>query len=171
MLPPGHIAAGFLAGKLASNFHAGIEKPEFLLLVSFFGFLPDIDFFLVFFKTRKFISNERINHRRFLTHAPFLYLLIFVISYLLFPNYHYLSWAFIIGTWSHFIIDTFSAEGILWLYPFSNKFYNKPLDPKIVITQTGFISHWLNFLKEYSKIFSFKAELVLILCALIILLY
>src|SRR3989338_3782405 len=119
MLPPGHIAAGFLATKIASGFVPELNQPQYLALGAFFGFIPDLDFFLAFFKLKKFISSEKLNHRRFATHAPLLYLLLFILSYyLIFPQHPLTALAFILGTWSHFLIDTFAAEGIGWLYPF-----------------------------------------------------
>ncbi|MBI4049793.1 MAG: metal-dependent hydrolase [Candidatus Doudnabacteria bacterium] len=166
MLPPGHIAGGFLAAKAAAQLVPSLNRPEFLALTSFFAFLPDIDFFLVFLKKGKFIADESINHRKFKTHAPLLYLLLFAIYYLLFPEQRLFAWAFIIGTWSHFFIDTFSAEGILWLYPFSNTLYNLPLDRKISLPDLSFFQYWLTFLKEYAKVFSFKLEIILIITAL-----
>ena len=169
MLPPGHVAGGYLAGKLASSFCTSFQSPEVLAATAFFGFFPDLDFFLVFAKNKKWISSEKINHRTFVSHAPLLYLLVFIIWYFVFTETRDYAWAFIIGTWSHFIIDTFSAEGILWLYPFSKKLINKPMDPKINITEQGFFNHWFRFVKEYMKVFSFKAEVTLILIALIVL--
>ncbi|MBI3952764.1 MAG: metal-dependent hydrolase [Candidatus Doudnabacteria bacterium] len=169
MLPPGHIAGGFIASKVAANFVTPLDRPEFFILTSFFSFFPDLDSFISFAKIGKMISREDIDHRTYPTHAPLLYLLVFAIFYFLFPSYHYVSWAFLIGTWSHFLIDTFSAEGILWLWPFSKKFYNKQMDPRITITEQGFFKHWTEFLKKYFKVFSFKVEILLIAIALVLL--
>ena len=173
MLPPGHIAGGFLVGKIAAGIASSLNQSEFFAWSSFFGFFPDLDFFLVFFKSKRFVnSDESINHRKFLTHAPLLYLVLFIAFYLLFPAYQLYAWAFLLGTWSHFFIDTFSADGIPWLYPFSNKLYNYPLDhKKITIAETGFLKHWSQFIREYTQIFSFKAEIFLIIIALIALIY
>ncbi|MBI4363220.1 MAG: metal-dependent hydrolase [Candidatus Doudnabacteria bacterium] len=116
MLPPGHIAGGYLTGKIASQFIPALNTPELLALTAFAGFLPDLDFFLVFIKAKKFVNtDESINHRTFLTHAPLLYLLLFVVCYLIFPEYRVLEFAFVIGTWSHIFIYTFSSDGIQWL--------------------------------------------------------
>lgn len=166
MLPPGHVAGGFLVGKIVQYFFPQYSGSELLWWSAFFGFFPDLDFFLVFLKTKKFISNERINHRKFATHAPLPYLLLLVIWYLLIPKHQLVAVAFILGTWSHFLLDSFSLEGIAWLYPFSKKLYNKTLDTKIVIKKENFFEHWTEFLVKYSKLFSFKAELALISIAL-----
>lgn len=166
MLPPGHIAAGFLSAKIASNFIPALGEPQYLGLTAFFGFFPDLDFFLAFFKLKKFISSNDVNHRRFATHAPLLYLFLFTVYYLLFPDDRIFAWAFIIGTWSHFLIDSFSAEGVQWLYPFSKKLYGLPLDARISVKEQGFMAHWVEFVKVYSRVFSFKAEILLIIIAL-----
>lgn len=166
MLPPGHIAAGYLAGKLASQFIPELNKPEYLALTSLFAFLPDLDFFFAFFKLKKFISSSDANHHDYLSHAPLLYLLAFVICYLLFPDYHLVAITFIIGTWSHFIIDSISAVGILWLYPFNKKLYGLTLDRRIEITDQRFFPHWQRFVKEYTKVFSFRLEIALIIIAI-----
>ncbi|MBI2355608.1 MAG: metal-dependent hydrolase [Candidatus Doudnabacteria bacterium] len=167
MLPPGHIAGGFLAGKIASQFIPGFNEPQYLGLAAFFGFFPDLDFFLAFLKLKKFISSENINHRKFVTHAPLVYLLIFVIWYLLFPEQQLLAVAFLLGTWSHFIIDSFSADGVQWLYPFSKKSYGFSFDRKIEVHEQNFSRHWLQFIKDYTKVLSFKVEIILILAAII----
>lgn len=166
MLPPGHIAGGYLAGKLASVIYPELNQPEYLALSSFFGFFPDVDFFLAFFKLKKLISSESVNHRKFITHVPFLYLLAFIIWYFLWPETRMIAVTFLIGTWSHFLIDTFAAEGIQWLYPFSKKLLGLKLDRKIVIQEQAFLAHWTEFVKEYTKRFSFKAELIIIITAI-----
>src|SRR3989338_11058321 len=108
MLPPGHIAGGYTAGKLAAWLFPQLNTPEFLVLAAFFGFFPDLDFFLAFAKSKRMIIDSRFNHHKFATHAPVLYFLIFGICYLIFPDYRYIAVAFIIGTWSHLLIDTFA---------------------------------------------------------------
>ncbi|HEV8601000.1 MAG TPA: metal-dependent hydrolase [Patescibacteria group bacterium] len=167
MLPPGHIAGGFLAAKIASHFIPELDHSKYLLLSSFFGFFPDLDFFFAFFKAKKFISREDINHRQFVTHAPLLYLVVFTALYS-FPNLRLFAWTFILGTWSHFLLDSISSVGIAWLYPFTSKLYNKTWDSRIAISEQGFLKHWTTFVREYMKIFSFKAEMAIILVAILV---
>jgi membrane-bound metal-dependent hydrolase YbcI (DUF457 family) len=171
MLPPGHIAGAFIVGKLAQIAQPALDRPEFLAWCAFFGFLPDLDTFLAFFKLKRFISDENVNHRKFTTHAPLLYLFIFEVWYLLFPETRMIAWAFLLGTWSHFLIDTASHTGIQWFYPFSSKLYSFGLDEKIVILEQNFFRHWTEFLSKYSKLFSAKLEAALIVIAILVLIY
>lgn len=169
MLPPGHIAAGFLSAQAAAIFIPGLNDPKYLLLSALFGFAPDLDFFIIFAKVKKFISSDAVNHRKFITHAPLLYLLLFAVCYLLFPAQWLLALTFLLGTWSHFLLDSVSSSGIAWLWPFSKNLYGFGLDKKIIVINQTFFRHWIEFLQKYSRIFSFKAEMTLVLLALLIL--
>lgn len=169
MLPPGHIAGGYLAGKLASLAIPELNQPDYLAFSAFFGFFPDLDFFIAFAKSKKMTIDDSVNHHKFVTHAPFLYLVLFSIFYLLFPEHRLYAWAFIIGTWSHLLIDTFFSDGTAWLYPFSGRLFGKNSDQPIRVAETDFWKHWTQFIKEYFKLYAFKAEVALIIIALAIL--
>lgn len=171
MLPPGHIAAGYLAAKIAGHFIPALNSPKYLALTSFFSFFPDLDYFIAFARTRKWIIDKQISHRDFPTHAPLLYLLVFSIWYVVFGQTRLLAWTFLIGTWSHFILDTFSASGIPWLYPFTNKRFGLTLDLRNLPSTENFFEYWLEFVKEYAKTAVFKAELLISVIALIFLIF
>ncbi|MEO8065656.1 MAG: metal-dependent hydrolase [Candidatus Doudnabacteria bacterium] len=171
MLPPGHIAGGYLAGKIASIWIPALRQPEYLALSSFFGFVPDLDTFWTFYKNKRMISTDRINHRQYFTHAPLLYLAIFLLWYILFPHSRLIALTFILGTWSHFILDTFSYEGIMWMWPFSTSALSILAPTKISIRSTEFFGHWLEVAKKYSRLGLAKAEAMLIIIAILTLIY
>jgi len=169
MLPAGHIAAGYLAGKLATVVVPSLATPKFLFLTIIFAFLPDLDRLLAFAKIGKFTDSQDVNHRTFATHAPIFYLGIFCVWLVVFPTYQMQAWSFIIGTMSHFAIDTLGADGILWLFPFSEKMYKLTRDNKIIIDEDKFFIYWIGFFRKYVKLPSFKLEIVLVLISLLIL--
>jgi hypothetical protein len=121
-------------------------------------------------KAKKMIIVKSINHREFITHAPLVYLLVFAIWYWLFPEARLFSWSFIIGTWSHFFIDTFGApvDGIPWLYPFSKKNFCINIDRDTEHTERPFINYWMTFVKQYIKLATAKLELLVIIIAFIV---
>ncbi|MEJ0021138.1 MAG: metal-dependent hydrolase [Candidatus Doudnabacteria bacterium] len=167
MLPPGHIAGGYLAGKVAAIWIPQLNQPEYLALCALFGFFPDLDFFYVFYKKRKFIADEKINHHEFVSHAPLLYLAVFLAWFALFPQTWLVATTFILGTWSHFVIDTITTDGIAWLYPFSKKRFGLSPDPEIPLVDRKFWDFWTDFVKQYSKLISFKLETAIIVIAFI----
>lgn len=92
-----------------------------LAILILFSVFPDIDFLY-----HKFVKNGKYDytfmHHKWVLHWPILYLPL-VMAALLYPS-QYLLLA-IIGIYSHLVLDSFmSGDGIMWLYPFSRKFYN-----------------------------------------------
>jgi hypothetical protein len=174
MLPPGHIAGGYLIARITSLIVPVLNNPLFFLLTSVFAFIPDLDIFAVFTKAKKFvlIESDAGKHRRFISHAPLIYLAIYLLWLLLFPENSLIAHAFILGTWSHFILDSFAPteHGIRWLYPFSKKPYSFNLDHEFRMPEANFFKYWLSFVKGYTRVFSFKLEMVLIALAVILLL-
>lgn len=121
MLPPGHIAGGYIASfgilKLLKPDLDPSQINILLALGTFFGFAPDLDHFLAFARIKRFtVPNDRINHRHFISHAPFLWLAVCAALFLLFPDplFRYGLIVVLAGSWSHFILDSFSY-GIKWL--------------------------------------------------------
>jgi hypothetical protein len=173
MLPPGHVAGGYLTAKLVSLIFPVFVNPLFFILTSIFALIPDLDMFIAFYKNKRLtIKENEVSHRKFITHAPLLYLGIYLLWIFLFPDFNLAAHAFILGTWSHFILDSFSSReyGIKWLYPFFHKPYSFNLDTDIVINESDFLKYWFKFFIAYTKLFSFKLEIVLILIAIVALL-
>ena len=83
MLPTGHVAGGYLTGIVLLK----ILKPEFnpneinglIVWAVFFGFAPDLDVFWFFFKNKTMLvasSTNETSHRKFIGHAPLLWLVV-----------------------------------------------------------------------------------------------
>lgn len=176
MLPPGHIAAGYLVAKAVMT----IAQPDLthdqikilLLAGGFFGFAPDLDMFYVFWKERGLKqTGAGVSHRAFFSHTPIVWLVVALLVALL---GHTLFWYFTalliwLGSWSHFMLDS-TVMGIRWLYPFSKKFYalkNPGLEKQNLAV--GFFRHWGNLLVMYYKDVPVTvcAEIALVLIALV----
>lgn len=176
MLPTGHIAAGYLTGyALLKFFHPAfsVHDTSVLLWLSvFFGFAPDIDVFFVFFKTSSLLvcGDEKVNHRKYFTHAPVLWLIAGLLIYFFATNnfYRFVGLIVWLGSWSHFILDSIE-HGVMWQWPFSNKvFALKNQEERHIISEKNFFKHSRDFLKFYFTRLSFYLELVVIITALII---
>ncbi len=176
MLPTGHIAAGYLTGyallKFAHPNLTPIESQHLVIWATFFGFAPDIDVFFVFFKTSSLLvaGDEKVNHRKYFTHTPILWLIPGLLIYFLGANVYikFIGLALWLGSWSHFLLDSIE-HGVMWFWPLSHKAYAlKNRDVRLVIPEKNFIKHSWQFLKIYSKRLSFYLEVLIILTALII---
>lgn len=173
MLPIGHLAGGYLAGKIAARFIPALNQPEYLALSAFFGFAPDLDFFIAFAKSKKMILDKRFDHHKYLSHAPLVYLAVFALWYSIFPATRLVAWTFILGTWSHLLIDTFTigAGGTMWFYPFSKKQFGVQLDESLEIIETRFWRYWWNYTKEYLNLNIFKVELTVVIISILVLIF
>jgi hypothetical protein len=176
MLPPGHIAGGFLAayGLLKATNPAldTLQIHRLLILGAIFGFLPDMDYFISFAKEKSLTVRdfEKNNHRQYLSHAPLLWMAAGLAIYFLAGNLFvkFTGLVLWLSSWSHFILDTFEY-GVMWLWPFSRqRIYLMPQENKN-ITVPGFWKYWMKFVKGYLKTVSFYLELVVILITIYIL--
>ncbi|GAC1412635.1 MAG: hypothetical protein NVSMB66_2190 [Candidatus Doudnabacteria bacterium] len=180
MLPPGHIAAGFITAKVvisSLNYNLSTEQVKQLSLWgTFFAFAPDLDFFYAFYKSKSLrIENDKVIHRKFVTHAPLLWLIaglgIFFLSNA--PYYKVFGLLVWFCSWSHFILD--SESGIMWLwpfskrfYPFSEKYYQRKYATETRSTAKGFWNYWWRLAKDVYLNKSGFIEIILILIALIL---
>ncbi len=180
MLPPGHIAGGYITAKLvirSLNYNFTPHQiRELALLGTLFAFMPDLDFFYAFFKIKRaVIDNSKANHRKYFTHAPLTWLVIglavfFTSQSEFIKTLGLLLW---LCPWSHFILD--SEWGVMWFWPFSKRFY--PFSEAYYhakyaayqnITINGFWKYWYAFAKrEYSKRSGY-IEIILIIIALVL---
>ncbi len=178
MLPPGHLSAGYLTSRIVvGSLHYSFteyQRNMLVLIGTAIGALPDFDFFIAFAKTGKFeIDNSKANHRKFASHAPLLWLAAGMVIFFASTSGFYKALGLLVWlcSWSHFILD--SANGIMWLWPFSTKLYpfseqyyeekyaaEKPSENKT------FFKYWTDFvIKEYRKSGAIL-ELILFLTAL-----
>lgn len=177
MLPPGHMAAGYLVTKiLISATHPAISHHQInqlLLWGTLFAFLPDLDMFYSFKKAKGFtIQDNSIEHRDYFTHAPLLWLSIGLIIIFLSQNtfIKYLGLIFWLSSWSHFILDSINGD-IRWLYPFSQKSYSlSHIKSKPINHPQKFFPYWSEYLKGYviNSQLTFLLEIILIFAALMI---
>lgn len=184
MLPPGHVAAGYLVSETALRaMHFKISNHQFQELVlwgAFFGFAPDFDFFIAFAKAHAFkIDLSKANHRKFPSHAPLLWLIAGAVIYFFAKTDFGRAFGVILwlSSWSHFILD--SAWGIMWLWPFSTRLYPLPqkyYQDKILRAEAEereenrkpFLNYWFDFAKNYYfGTLTGALEIIIIITALI----
>lgn len=175
MLPPGHVAAGFLVAeallKITQPGLSSAQASHLLWWGMFWGFAPDLDVFRIFFREKSFtIRNPQKNdHRNFWSHAPVLWLgvglgVYFFASSVYIQFIGLLLW---LASWSHFLLDSLEY-GIMWLWPFSkNRYALKTIEIK-ENNQPGFFGYWRRFLKIYLTRISFYLEILVIISALIV---
>lgn len=174
MLPPGHIAGGYLVGTLIQSvihrFFPGVETPNLPLLGVIFGTIPDFDYFYTFFKYSFTPDSEGSNHRNYPSHVPWIWLLISVIFCYFFPE-RIFTWLMLwLGSWTHFMLDSLQF-GIMWAWPLSEKrFALRSFTKRPAKSHTGFFSYWWNFLSHYPRelTFTFTSEALLIVIALFV---
>lgn len=171
MLPPGHIAAGFLTAYGVLHFAAPTFTPSEAntLLVSgaILGALPDIDI-IAFFKHRAtlyFKGND--THRRYITHAPLLWLILGLITAYIAPNPFLRAFGFLLwlAPWSHFVCDSIEF-GVRWLWPFSSRYFSivNSYPAHSCETQRSVWRHYWCIIRTYagkSKTFPFEIALIL----------
>lgn len=176
MLPPGHIAAGFLT---AYGF-VKIIKPDLdpsqinqlLALGAFAGFVPDLDEFWVFFKEKSFTVRDiaKNDHRNLVSHAPLFWLLAGMVIFVLSKGAFVREIGIIVWlcSWSHLALDTIE-HGIMWLWPFSKKQFFLFKVELENIKDPGFWNYWARYIKIYAKRKSFYLEILIIFITLIVL--
>lgn len=174
MLPPGHIAAGFLTAKALLHFlHPALSTAEQTQLVwwgIFFSFAPDLDMFLSFAREKSFEVRDpkKNNHRKFISHAPLLWMLAGLAVYFFSSSEYFRMFGLLLWlcSWSHFILDSVEY-GIMWLWPFNTeKWALKDRGVDKQISGEGFFGYWINFLKFYTTRWTFYFEILLLISVL-----
>jgi membrane-bound metal-dependent hydrolase YbcI (DUF457 family) len=137
----------------------------------FFGFAPDLDLFYGFAKYKTWIASEdKFQHRTFLSHAPILWLVLAAIVYLIAPDpfWKEVGLLILVGSWTHFLLDSVES-GIMWLWPFRTTRYALiPNEKKYITSEKRFFPFWINFVRWYAATFvTYKLEVSLILFALL----
>lgn len=179
MLPPGHIAAGYIVAKtiikIAPYNLSSTESGILALLGMLFAFAPDLDFFYAFFKVGKFrIDNSKANHRKFITHTPVFWMIAGLVVFFLAQTDFTKALGLIIwfSSWTHFILD--SEWGIMWLWPFSSRLYplkaeyyaNKYQTELQAPPNESFFQYWVNMVRHYFTEKSSYLEIIIIILAL-----
>jgi len=176
MLPPGHVAAGYLVAEALLKFtKPALSSAELHQLVwwgVFFSFAPDLDNFLAFARVKSFYYYQKDNsiHRQFLSHVPLLWLIPGSLVYLFAPTLYlkYFGLMLWLGSWSHFLVDSIEY-GVMWLWPFNREVWAlKDRGVKKQIDGNSFFAYWVTFLKHYFTRLTFYAEILVIISAVII---
>lgn len=182
MLPPGHIAGGYLVVRaILAVTHPAlsiIEQQRLLWWGMFFAFAPDLDMFAVFFKTKRFVAPNGERHRKFWSHAPIVWLVgglaIFFFGFtqnnLFFEYIGIVAW---LSSWSHFVFDTIQ-HGVMWLWPWGKEpmaLFDRGIRDDIPLQ--AFLSYWTKAVKFYMTrlAISFVSELTVIIVALFVYLH
>lgn len=177
MLPPGHLAAGFLASKAVLNiFYPDLPNEQLIRLLwwgIFFSFAPDLDNFVAFIKVKAWWYKPSVDssiHRQFYSHVPLLWLLASLLIFSLGRSDYARHFAImvLVGSWTHFILDSIEY-GVMWLWPFNSEVWAlRNRGAKRTIVGKNFLDYWQNMLKAYAQSWTFKAEIVILIFALII---
>ena len=181
MLPPGHITGGYLAALAAAKLF-GQDIPElnsasFIAFGAFMGFAPDLDTFYKFHEAGRMYDQEKgmdDSHRRYHSHAPLFYLAIAALLFMAGISarstaLQAFAVMFLVGSWSHFFLDTFesSGHGIRWLFPFTDRVFSFfPMLFKKAVGGNNFFEYWITFVKHYARRPEFYLEIAIIIIGL-----
>lgn len=159
MLPPGHIAGGYLVVyslvKIFQPQFSQAEINQLFLYGMFFAFAPDLDMFFSFFRQRSFTIQRKHNHRKFYSHTPIAWFFIGCMVMLFSKNIFtvYVGLLVWLSSWSHFLFDSLQY-GIMWLFPFSKRLFSiKDTGVELEISEKRFFSYWIAFVRNYTTRF------------------
>lgn len=122
------IFGGLTYGVISGDFSSSVLIPT-IITSAIGGLTPDIDSpnskIGRKIKPISWLANRLCGHRG-LIHTPFFVAIVScLILTLMFIsnniNNYYLLISFVIGYTGHLLLDTFTVEGIMWLYPFNKK--------------------------------------------------
>ncbi|HCU70437.1 MAG TPA: hypothetical protein DIC35_01630 [Candidatus Moranbacteria bacterium] len=105
-----------------SNFAIGTSESKTAALIFgvFCALAPDIDF-IIYILRKKLKIDQFTHEHRDLFHKPIFFIILGMLLLMLSPE---LGTIWLIGTIYHLIHDTFDGGwGIMWLYPFSGKYF------------------------------------------------
>lgn len=174
MLPPGHIAAGYLTAKIITSIYGSDLTQEQQHIIhaigAFTGFAPDLDMFYAFSRVGRFIQPmHKVNHRKFFTHTPLFWIIIGLIVKLFIPGTFGTVVALVttLGAFSHLLFDSI-LYGIMWLYPFSKNNYSLlGKGSHGSYSEHSFLGFWFGFLGDYVQRMKpiFYTEILLLITA------
>lgn len=180
MVLPGHLSGGYLITKgVLSLLHPAfsVTKINTLLLIgTLAGEFPDIDLIFFYFAGKNPKIGKDEDHRDYITHTPLLWLiisgLISLTGILISSSFiKYLGLVILCGSWSHLLLDSIEY-GVMWLWPLSSKRYclTKKVPEANTVAAPGSLQSHLQYMKgAYLKTWSFWAEIIITVVALIVL--
>jgi hypothetical protein len=181
MILPGHIAGGYLATRaLLSLSHTTLPPTEItalLVIGTLAGEGPDIDLIWYSFRHRVLKSQFNDDHRKYVTHTPFLWLLacLIVVFFGWLTNSvftEFIGCATLAGSWSHLMFDSIN-HGVMWLWPFSAKLFSLTDDPDPEVPgEPGTIKrYWNLIIMAHPKQATFYVEIIVTLFGIFALLH
>jgi membrane-bound metal-dependent hydrolase YbcI (DUF457 family) len=173
MLPPGHIAAGYLVAealiRVSGVAFTDVQVRTLLLTGMIFAFAPDLDMFYGFARKHAWTaSSTTFNHRKFVSHAPVLWLIagLSVFAFASDPFVQCIGLLLWLAPWSHFLLDSIRC-GVSWLWPFSDTPYALTEAGKPYVNgERRFFRYWTGFVLWYAGTVVFPLELIVIACAI-----
>ncbi len=180
MILPGHISGGYLATRailylvpIATSFSS-----TQIIILYIVGIIasegPDFDLIKFFFEHKSIKLQKKDSHRKYISHTPIFWLVIsfaiILIGYIFGNSFVSIIGLIILGgSWSHLIFDSLEY-GIMWLWPFSHKFYSiHSVTEEDINEQKGTISYYWTFLtKYYIRRWTFYLEIIVTFIALLV---
>ncbi|MFA6459268.1 MAG: metal-dependent hydrolase [Candidatus Paceibacterota bacterium] len=181
MVLPGHLSGGFIASTAILSILQPALSPGEMNTILFIGTLagdfPDIDLIRLYFaEKRPHDSNHKnANHREYITHTPIAWLTISAIIFLIGTIFdsaftQCLALVILAGSWSHLLFDSIEY-GTMWFWPLTNKriklFERMPV-AHITARPGSFASHWQYVKGAYLKTWTFWAEIVVTIVAVVV---
>ncbi|MCP4429323.1 MAG: metal-dependent hydrolase [Chloroflexi bacterium] len=166
MLPPGHVAGGYIAGTIVAFVTKSKTEnyKDIQALGVLGGLLPDLDLVIYHSLRNRFNLSSNIEHHTWPTHTfPFYLIQGSLIAALAIvnkrPKLATYAVTLMVGNFTHLIQDMFgSGDGIMIFFPFSKRMFGvRLLD-----------AHGKEWRKRYTKDPIFLVELTLIIIAFII---
>ena len=121
MMPFFHFLTGSLAMYLLPKEKRSLKT---FLLAGFFGILADFDWPLMYIP---YIKDMPFLLHRHITHTIFAAILIGIITYGIYTNFHYGFWAY----FSHTILDYFGPGGGVWILPYISIVFPWPVTQEL----------------------------------------
>ena len=111
-----HMSLGLFVGLLLTNqFLLPVNKYVFLAIIVFASLLPDIDSAYSLLGSKTKVVAMAFRHRGVI-HSLFVMIIFSIILLVITPNLYYLS-AFVIGYFSHLLLDSITPKGIPLFWP------------------------------------------------------
>jgi hypothetical protein len=117
----GHAGASIVAAYVVTRCVFKCEAtPAVLGLSAIVGLLPDADSLIATVVRRQRPNQQKLQHHRFSTHTPLLYLVITLLTLLVVP----VQTAILVGVlfFVHLLLDSWATDdGIMWLWPITRR--------------------------------------------------
>jgi|SRR3989344_2197089 len=173
MLIIGHLSLGYLVSLVLAkllNISSSFPYYNTLIVIGVIAaIIPDLDFFLLFYKHKSLKLQRDDSHRKYLTHTLLFWVIISGLIFLIASNevMKYASFFILMGGLSHLAGDSIEY-GVMWLWPFLKKKYSMHKIPKenFKANEPLLRYYWKFFSQIYIKNGTFYVELILIVVAL-----